>query len=63
MNRGIQKPEQTVQERGQKLKSHRNLTSIKGIGKLGASVLLSLIGDIDDFADEGKLAAYFKGCC
>jgi len=59
LNRSIEKLEQTIKDRGQKLKGHRNLTSIKGIGNLGASILLSVIGDIDDFADEGKLAAYF----
>ena len=59
LNRSIGKLEQTIRDRGQKLKGHRNLTSIKGIGNLGASILLSVIGDIDDFADEGKLAAYF----
>ncbi|HLI84525.1 MAG TPA: transposase, partial [Bryobacteraceae bacterium] len=37
----------------------KNLTSIKGIGPLTGSILLSVIGDINDFADEGKLAAYF----
>jgi transposase len=59
LNQSIGKLEQTIRDRGQKLKGHRNLTSIKGIGNLGASILLSVIGDIDDFADEGKLAAYF----
>jgi transposase len=59
LNQSIGKLEQTIKDRGQKLKGHRNLTSIKGIGNLGASILLSVIGDIDDFADEGKLAAYF----
>ncbi len=59
LNRSIDKLEQTIKDRGQKLEGHRNLTSIKGIGNLGASILLSVIGDIDDFADEGKLAAYF----
>jgi len=59
LNQSIAKLEQTIRDRGQKLKGHRNLTSIKGIGNLGASILLSVIGDIDDFADEGKLAAYF----
>jgi transposase len=29
------------------------------IGPLTGSILLSVIGDIHDFADEGKLAAYF----
>ena len=46
-------------EEGSKLEGHRNLTSIKGIGPLTGSILLSVIGDINDFADEGKLAAYF----
>jgi hypothetical protein len=41
------------------LKGRHNLTSIKGIGNLEASILLSVIGNISDFADEGKLAAYF----
>ena len=59
LNQSIGKLEQTIRDRGQKLKGHGNLTSIKGIGNLGASILLSVIGDIDDFADEGKLAAYF----
>ena len=59
LNQSIAKLEQTIRDRGQKLKGHRNLTSIKGIGNLGASILLSVIGDVDDFADEGKLAAYF----
>ena len=45
--------------RRQKLEGHKNLTSIKGIGPLTGSILLSVIGDINDFADEGKLAAYF----
>ena len=38
---------------------HKNLKSIKGIGDLGATILLSVIGDVNDFASEGKLAAYF----
>jgi hypothetical protein len=44
---------------GGKLEGHKNLTSIKGIGPLTGSILLSVIGDIHDFADEGKLAACF----
>jgi hypothetical protein len=38
---------------------HRNLTGIKGIGSLGASILLSVIGNVNDFAQEGNLGAYF----
>ena len=29
------------------------------LGAVGGSILLSVIGDIHDFANEGKLAAYF----
>ncbi len=46
-------------EIGSRLKGHKNLTSIKGIGERSAAILLSAIGDINDFADEGKLSAYF----
>ena len=46
-------------DHGQKLKCHKSLTSIKGIADRSATVLLSVIGDVSDFADENKLAAYF----
>src|SRR2546428_2913741 len=59
LNQSIAELEKTITEEGQKLKGHKNLTSIKGIGPLSGSILLSVIGDIHDFADEGKLAAYF----
>ena len=48
-----------LSDRGQKLKGHANLASIKGIGDKSATVLLSVIGDVKDFQNEGKLAAYF----
>lgn len=41
------------------LPGYDNLISIKGIGSLSAAVFLCTIGDIDDFAKSGKLAAYF----
>lgn len=47
-----------LEEEGPKLAGHKNLMSIKGIGPVSAAVLLSVIGDIRDFADPGKLAAY-----
>jgi len=59
LNQSIAELEKIITEEGQKLKGHKNLTSIKGIGPLTGSILLSVIGDIHDFADEGKLAAYF----
>jgi transposase len=59
LNKSIAELEELIGQEGQKLDGHRNLTSIKGIGKLSGGILLSIIGDIGDFADEGKLASYF----
>lgn len=59
LNAGIEKMEDILREQGPKLPGYRNLTSIKGIGAIGASILCSTIGNIQNFADEGKLAAYF----
>jgi len=59
LNKSIAQLEETISREGQKLEGHKNLTSIKGIGGLSGSILLSIIGNIDDFAHEGKLAAYF----
>jgi transposase len=55
----IKKLDEQMAEHGKKLEGHENLTSIKGIGERSATVLLSVIGDVNDFADENKLAAYF----
>ncbi len=54
----ISELEALLEEEGPNLAGHKNLTSIKGIGPVGAAVLLSAIGDIKDFSDPGKLAAY-----
>ena len=59
LNESIKKLEGLLHDQGPKLPGWENLTSIKGIGDTGASILLSTIGNIEDFADEGKLAAYF----
>jgi len=59
LNKTITQLEQTIRRESQNLEGYRNLTSIKGISGLGAGILLSIINDIGDFADEGKLAAYF----
>jgi len=50
--------EELIAEEGEQLPGHQNLTSIKGIGSLSATVLLTTIGSVRDFADENKLAAY-----
>lgn len=50
--------EEQLEEEARQLPGYENLTSIKGIGMLSATVLLTVIGDIRDFASESKLAAY-----
>jgi transposase len=59
LNRSIAELEEVIRREGEKLPGHASLKSIKGIGDVSASVLLSVIGDVNDFADEGKLASYF----
>jgi transposase len=58
-NEGIKRLDQQLSAFGRQLAGHRNLTSIKGIGEKSAAVLLSVIGDVSDFAGEDKLASYF----
>ncbi len=59
LSAGITRLEKEISERGAEIKGYENLKSIKGIGNYSAAVLLSVIGDVDDFADEDKLASYF----
>jgi len=59
LNASIKKLEKIIDEHGQKLEGYRNIRSIKGTGALNGPVLLSVIGDVHDFQDEGKLASYF----
>jgi len=60
LNSGIKELDDEIASKGKELyKGHDNLTSIKGIGDRAATILLSVIGDVKDFADEGRLAAYF----
>lgn len=59
LTEGIKKLEREICELGKQLEGHNCLTSIKGIGDYSAAVLLSIIGDVKDFADEDKLASYF----
>jgi transposase len=59
LNDSIRRLETAIKDQGPKLPGYENLKSIKGSGDIGSSTLLSTIGDINDFASEGKLAAYF----
>lgn len=58
LNASIRKLEEKIDEEGGKRDEHKILTSIKGIGSKGASILLSVIGDINDFESDKKLCAY-----
>jgi len=58
LSQSIAELEKLLEEEGSKLPGHDNLMSIKGVGPVSAAVLLSTIGDIRDFEEPGKLAAY-----
>jgi len=59
LKESIAQLDKTIKSEGSKLEGHANLKSIKGIGDLGATILLSVIGDVRNFEHVGKLAAYF----
>ncbi len=59
LNASIAKLERVLHDHGPQLPGWDNLLSITGIGAVGASILLSTIGNVQDFPDAGKLAAYF----
>ena len=59
LNEGIKELDADISEKGKGLKGHKNLSSIKGISEKAATTLLTVIGNINDFNSEKKLAAYF----
>ena len=59
LNKSIRKLDDVIKKEGRKHEDHKILRSIKGIGEKGASILLSIIGDVNDFSSEKKLASYF----
>jgi transposase len=58
LTQSIEEMEKMLEEEGPHLAGHQNLMSIKGIGAVSAATLLSVIGNIGDFTEPGKLAAY-----
>lgn len=58
-NETVKKIDEEVKKRGKQLKGYKNITSIKGIGPITASIILNTIGNIDDFESPKKLASYF----
>jgi transposase len=59
LNESIKRLDKKLIEVGSQLEGYKNLVSIKGIGERSAAILLSAIGDVNDFADESKLFSYF----
>jgi transposase len=59
LNKSITELEKTIAEEASKLEGHKNLNSIKGVGEITGAILLSVIGDVNDFPDESRLASYF----
>lgn len=59
LNEGIKKLDKQIEDGGKNLDGFENITSIKGIGKKSGTILLSIIGDINDFPSSGKLASFF----
>jgi transposase len=59
LNGGVERLENEIIEQGRGLEGYENITSIKGIGGLSGSVLLSVIGNVNDFKQADQLASYF----
>lgn len=59
LNVGIEELGRELEEKGKGLRGHESITSIKGIGNKSGAILLSVIGNVNDFASEKKLASYF----
>jgi len=59
LKRSIKRIDIAIGEESRKLTGFENLITITGIGERSAGVLLSVIGEVDDFPDENKLASYF----
>lgn len=58
LNKSIEDIDKELTQRGRKINGHKSLTSITGIGDISAAILLNIIGDVKDFSDDKKLAAY-----
>lgn len=59
LNRSLAELEKRIAEESSKLEGYKSLSSIKGIGKVTSAILLSVIGEVNDFPDESRLASYF----
>jgi transposase len=59
LQKSLKRLDEALAEAGRELKGFENLVSVTGIGERSAGVLLAVIGEVGDFADEKKLASYF----
>lgn len=54
----IAEPDREIEAAAKKRDGYDGLTSIEGIGPRSAAVFLAAVGNVDDFEDADKLAAY-----
>jgi len=59
LTKSVKRLEAEIARLGKEFAGFENLVSIKGIGERSAALLLAVIGEVGDFADEHKLASYF----
>lgn len=59
LKKSVAELDQAIAEASSELEGHESLSSIKGIGATTSAILLSVIGDVNDFPDESRLASYF----
>ena len=56
---GIKRLEEKIESLAEKVVGYESLRSMTGIGAQSAAILLSVIGDVNDFEDKDKLSSYF----
>jgi len=59
LSNSIKEIDKELVKKGKEMKGFENITSIKGIGEKGGTILLSVIGDINDFDSKKQLYSYF----
>lgn len=59
LNGGIKRLDLQLAASGAQLPGQKNLVSIKGIGPRAAAILLAVIGRVEEFDSQQKMASYF----
>ena len=60
LNKSVAGLEETMGKEGQQLEGHKDLTNIQGIGGLSGGILLSIIGEIGDFAGRRQVGGLLR---